>query len=234
MTPTDPNDRSVSDSSDCRLTRPELPARGSVETADYSAVSDLPTSPSPEQGEGPGPIPVQGCFGPYELLQKIAVGGMGVVYQARHRTLNRVVALKMIRAGELATVEQVHRFHTEAQAAARLDHPGIVPVFEVGEHDGQHYYSMGFVDGGSLAAPLRERPMPPREGARVVEQVARTIAYAHQQGVIHRDHKPANILLDRNGQPKVTDFGLARHVASDSHVTVSGQVLGTPSYMPPE
>jgi WD40 repeat protein/tRNA A-37 threonylcarbamoyl transferase component Bud32 len=174
------------------------------------------------------------CFGDYELLRKVAQGGMGVVFQARHKTLNRRVALKMILAGRLATVAAVQRFRAEAEAAAQLDHPGIVPIYEVGEHAGQHYFAMGFVEGDSLAAKVKDGPLPPREAAGMIEQVARAVDYAHGRGIIHRDLKPANVLLDHEGQPKITDFGLARRVASESHLTVSGQVVGTPSYMPPE
>ena len=173
-------------------------------------------------------------FGDYELLAEIARGGMGVVYRARQRSLQRIVALKMIRAGELASEAEIQRFHVEAEAAANLDHPGIVPIYEVGQHAGQHYFSMGYVEGDSLAARVALGPLPPRWAAELVREVAQAVQYAHEQGVIHRDLKPANILLDRTGRPRVTDFGLAKRVASDSNLTLSGQVIGTPSYMPPE
>jgi predicted Ser/Thr protein kinase len=172
-------------------------------------------------------------FGDYELLKEIARGGMGVVYQARQLSLNRIVALKMILAGRLAGQDEVLRFYAEAQAAAQLDHPGIVPIYEVGQHEGQHYSSMGFVEGQSLADRLAAGPLPPREAAELVLKVAEAMAYAHERGVIHRDLKPGNILLDKNGQPRVTDFGLAKQVQGDSNLTATGQVLGTPSYMPP-
>jgi WD40 repeat protein/tRNA A-37 threonylcarbamoyl transferase component Bud32 len=177
---------------------------------------------------------VIGRFGDYELLRRIAHGGMGVVYKARHQKLQRIVALKMILAGQLASAEEVQRFYLEAKAAAQLDHPGIVPIFDVGEHEGQHYYSMGFVEGGSLAQRVQEKPLPPREAAQLVGQVAEAVAYAHQHGIIHRDLKPSNILLDTDGHPRVTDFGLAKNVQVESQLTHTGQVLGTPSYMPPE
>lgn len=173
-------------------------------------------------------------FGEYELLTEIARGGMGVVYRARQVRLNRVVALKMILAGQFAGQADVQRFHTEAEAAAQLDHPGIVPIYEVGEHEGHHFFTMGFVDGGSLASRLVEGPLAPREAALLVQQIAEAVQYAHEHGVIHRDLKPANILLDRTGQPRISDFGLAKNTRHDSGLTASGQVMGTPGYMPPE
>jgi serine/threonine-protein kinase len=173
-------------------------------------------------------------FGDYEILCELARGGMGVVYQARQVSLNRLVALKMILAGQLANETDVKRFHTEAEAAANLDHPGIVPIFEVGQHEGQHYFSMGFVEGQSLSQRLAAGPLPPREAAALMAKVAEAIEYAHQRGVIHRDLKPSNILIDAQGNPRVTDFGLARKIQGDSGLTGSGQIMGTPSYMPPE
>lgn len=173
-------------------------------------------------------------FGKYELLEEIARGGMGVVFKARQTKLNRIVALKMILSGHLAGEEEVQRFQLEAEAAANLDHPGIVPIHEIGEHDGQHYFSMGFVDGDSLQRELRDGPFSAKRAATVVQQVSESIAYAHECGVIHRDLKPANVLIDSGGQPKVTDFGLAKQVESDSDLTRTGAVMGTPSFMPPE
>jgi tetratricopeptide (TPR) repeat protein len=174
------------------------------------------------------------CFGDYEIIRELARGGMGVVFQARQMSLNRKVALKMILAGQLADETDVKRFYTEAEAAANLDHPGIVPIFEVGQHEEQHYFSMGFVEGQSLSHRLAGGPLPPREAAALMAKVADAIEYAHQHGVIHRDMKPANILLDPSGNPRVTDFGLAKKVQSDGGLTQSGQIMGTPSYMPPE
>ncbi len=173
-------------------------------------------------------------FGDYELIREIARGGMGVVFHARQVSLNRPVAVKMILAGQLANEVEVKRFYIEAQAAANLDHPGIVPIIEVGQHEGQHYFSMAFVEGQSLSRRLAEGPLPPREAAALLAKVAEAIEYAHRRGVIHRDLKPGNILLDRDGNPRVTDFGLAKKLESDSGLTGSGQVMGTPSYMPPE
>ncbi len=172
-------------------------------------------------------------FGDYEIDQELARGGMGVVFRARQISLNRTVALKMILAGQLADETDVKRFYTEAEAAAQLDHPGIVPIFEVGQHEGQHFFSMAFVEGRSLAERLADGPMPSREAAALLLEVTRAIEYAHSRGVIHRDIKPANILLDGEGRARVTDFGLAKRLQADSGLTGSGQIMGTPSYMPP-
>ncbi len=173
-------------------------------------------------------------FGNYELLEKIAHGGMGVVYKARQTSLNRMVAIKMILAGQFASPDEVKRFQIEAKAAARLDHPGIVPVFEVGSCQGQHYFSMGLVEGESLAARIRQGGVPPRLAARYVAKIAAAVEVAHRQGIIHRDLKPGNILLDQNDEPRVTDFGMARHGEANSELTATGTIIGTPGYMPPE
>ena len=172
-------------------------------------------------------------FGDYELNHEIARGGMGVVYQARQVSLERDVALKMIANGALANDEQVERFRTEARAAAKLDHPGIVPVYEVGESGGQHFYSMALVSGESLHERVqREGPLPPKEAAVVLKATAEAVHFGHVSGIIHRDVKPQNILLDGDDAPRITDFGLAKH--NGSELTADGQLLGTPSYMPPE
>ncbi len=170
----------------------------------------------------------------YEILHEIARGGMGVVYKARQVSLNRVVALKMILAGQLAGDQEVRRFLAEAEAAANLKHPGIVPIHEIGEHDGQQYFSMDYVEGRSLAARLHDGPLPPTEAASLVQKIAQAVSYANEKGVIHRDLKPGNVLLDEAGEPHVTDFGLAKRIGGDSDLTATGQILGTPSYMPPE
>jgi len=175
-----------------------------------------------------------GSFGDSELLEEIARGGMGIVYKARQKRLDRIVALKMIISGDLAGAEEVQRFKAEAEAAAQLDHPHIVPVFDVGEIGGRNYLTMGFVEGQSLKQRLSEGPLPPREAAELMATVSRAIQYAHEQEIIHRDLKPANILLDQSGHPRVTDFGLAKRAGRDSGLTATGQVMGTPSYMPPE
>lgn len=188
-------------------------------------------------------------FGDYELLEEIACGGMGVIYKAKQIKLNRLVALKMILTGQWASLEDIRRFHVEAEAAATLDHPGIVPIYEVGEYKGQHYFSMAYVPGGSLAERLGQGPLPVEEAAAVVRRLAEAMAYAHSQKVIHRDLKPANVLLAQSEraeaiflsgepagryEPKITDFGLARMQEAESQLTGTGQILGTPCYMPPE
>lgn len=178
-------------------------------------------------------------FGDYELLAELGRGGMGVVYKAQHRQLNRLVALKMIVAGRFAEAHDLNRFRAEARMAAALDHPGIVPIHEAGEIDGLPYFSMSYIEGTSLAEQVKAGPTPAHEVARLVRKIAEAVAYAHAQGVIHRDLKPANILLARDAmtgrvEPKITDFGLARRMDVDSHLTTTGQVLGTPTYMSPE
>src|SRR5262245_6797554 len=161
---------------------------------------------------------------------------MGIAYRARQISLNRAVALKMVLAGQLATVEQMRRFRTEAEAAATLDHPNILPIYEVGELDGQHYFTMKLAEGGSLAARIStlKSQIPNREAATLVARIARAVHFAHQRGILHRDPKPGNILLDGQGQPLVADFGLAKIAAQDSSLTLSQATLGSPSYMAPE
>jgi serine/threonine protein kinase len=151
----------------------------------------------------PSPKDVIRYFGDYELQEEIARGGMGVVFKARQVSLNRIVAVKMILAGSFAGPEEVQRFHTEAEAAAQLDHQGIVPIYEVGEQDGQHYFSMGYVDGQSLSRKVADGPLSARAAAEIVSVVADAVQYAHDKGVIHRDLKPGNILLDKGGRPAV-------------------------------
>lgn len=188
-------------------------------------------------------------FGDYELLEEVARGGMGTVFKARQLSLNRIVALKMIAGGRLASRNLVERFHTEAAAAANLDHPNIVPIYETGEHDGLRYFSMRFVEGGTLAQRLPDVALKgsgPRVRdkhalrarhlaiAQFMAKVARAVHYAHQHGILHRDLKPGNILLDSAGEPQVSDFGLAKLVEEDSSLTQTAAILGTPSYMSPE
>jgi eukaryotic-like serine/threonine-protein kinase len=173
-------------------------------------------------------------FGDYELLEEVARGGMGVVYKARQSDLNRTVALKLILTGQLASAADVDRFKREAEAVANLEHPNIVPIYEVGEHNGQHYFTMRFVDGGSLQTRMAEVRADRRRSARLVATVARAVDHAHRRGVIHRDLKPGNILLDPAGEPMVVDFGLAKKVEGADAVTRTGAVVGTPAYMAPE
>ena len=173
-------------------------------------------------------------FGDYELLEEVGRGGQGVVFRARQRSLNRIVALKVIKLGEWASKAHVKRFRREAEAAAGLEHPGIVPIHEVGERDGSCYFSMKFVEGGQLDEVVRPRVMSVRQAAELIAKVARIVHYAHEHGILHRDIKPGNILLDAKGEPHLTDFGLARLVETESSVTHTLDVLGTPSYMAPE
>ncbi len=175
-----------------------------------------------------------GTFGDYELQEEIARGGMGVVYKARHISLNRVVALKMILEGRLSSEADVRRFRLEAESAGNLDHPNIVPIYEVGEVQGRQYFTMRLIQGGSLLGQVERFRTTPREAAKLIAEAARAIHYAHQRCILHRDLKPANILIDQDGRPYVTDFGLARRIDGDSSLTNSGAVMGTPSYMPPE
>jgi WD40 repeat protein/tRNA A-37 threonylcarbamoyl transferase component Bud32 len=180
------------------------------------------------------PSPPLGSFGDYDLLEEIARGGMGVVYRARQRKLGRIVAVKMMLAGSLAGKEFVQRFRTESAAAAILQHPNIVAIHDVGVHDGRHYFSMDYVEGQNLAQLVGQHPLAPARAARYVEAIAAAIHYAHERGILHRDLKPSNVLIDANDQPRITDFGLARRLDGDSSLTLSGQVLGSPNFMPPE
>src|SRR5947208_5170920 len=173
-------------------------------------------------------------FGDYELLEEIGRGGQGVAYRARQKSLNRIVALKVIGLAHWATEAHVKRFRMEAEAAAHLDDPRIVPIYEIGERDGACYFSMKLIEGGQLDKIVGSEPMPGRKAAELMAKLARTLDYAHQHGVLHRDVKPGNILLDAKGEPHLTDFGLARLVEAENTVTRTLEVLGTPSYMAPE
>jgi serine/threonine protein kinase len=203
-----------------------------------AAPSNLAADDMPTQLEKTRPVGVAAparFFGDYELLTEIARGGMGVVYRARQITLNRIVALKMILAGKLADQEEVRRFRTEAEAAARLSHPNIVAVHEVGDIDGQHFFSMEFIEGTSLAQRVSTGPLPGRDAAGYVRRIAKAVHYAHRQGILHRDIKPSNIMIGPDDEPHITDFGLAKRLGDqDSGQTRTGAILGTPSYMAPE
>jgi thiol-disulfide isomerase/thioredoxin len=176
---------------------------------------------------------LRGDFGDFEIQEEVGRGGMGVIFRARQKSLGRVVALKLILAGQLASPEQVRRFHHEAEEAGQLDHPHIVPIYQVGELHGQHFFAMKLIEGGSLGTKVKRFVRDHRGAARLMATVARAVHYAHQRGVLHRDLKPGNILLDECGQPHVTDFGLAKHLGHEG-TTLSGAILGTPGYMAPE
>jgi len=185
----------------------------------------------------PAPAKPTPSLDDYELLEEIARGGMGVVYKARQVSLNRQVAVKMILTGKLASESEVRRFYSEAEAAGSLDHPNIVSIFEVGQQDGCHFYSMPLVEGRSLTQLVESgqwQPADGKEAGQLLAKLARAVGHAHQQGILHRDLKPGNILIDRDREPRVLDFGLAKRVGGDSSLTVSGEVLGTPSFMAPE
>ena len=178
-------------------------------------------------------------FGEFELIEEIGRGGMGVVFKARHLRLNRIVAMKMILQGELASPGDRQRFMAEAHAAAKLQHKSIVPVYEVGQHDGKMFFCMEYIAGKTLLQELANGPLSPRRATKILLQISRAIAYAHEQGVLHRDLKPSNILIAENGDAKITDFGLAKQVTSNrsislNNMTLTGAVIGTPSYMSPE
>ncbi|HMJ89876.1 MAG TPA: serine/threonine-protein kinase, partial [Candidatus Acidoferrum sp.] len=173
-------------------------------------------------------------FGDYELLEEVARGGMGVIYRARQISLNRIVALKMILAGQFASKEEVLRFRREAEAAAHLQHPNIVRIHETGERDGHHYFSMDYIEGRTLSDIVRDGPLPAQRAAKYTRTIAEAIHYAHSQGVLHRDLKPSNVVINGNDEPRITDFGLAKRMRDDFGVTVTGQVLGSPNFMPPE
>ena len=199
-----------------------------------AAPTDVPARLGKPESDSKGDSTPLGDFGDFELLEWIAEGGMGVVYKARQKSLNRLVALKMIRSGSLAGESEIRRFQTEAEAAASLNHPNIVPVHAVGEHDGRSYFAMAYIDGMNLSRALARSRWSPRDAAELIATIADAVAAAHERGIIHRDLKPSNILITESGQPKVTDFGLAKRIDDDSRVTATGQVLGTPSYMAPE
>jgi serine/threonine-protein kinase len=216
---------------------------GATEPARLEAVPISPASPaSAAEAKTIDLIPTAesreiapiGSIGDYELIEEIARGGMGVVYRARHRGLKRVVALKMILSGQMASAQERERFRREAELAANLDHPHIVPIYEVDEDQGHCFFSMRLVDGGSLSKQAGRYMTDPAAAARLVSTLARAVHHAHGQGFLHCDLKPSNVLLDHHGTPYLTDFGLARRTGADSSLSGSGAILGTPSYMAPE
>lgn len=198
--------------------------------SDLVAGDESPTIPSS--------YPLMGSriryFGDYELLGEIARGGMGVVYKARQMRLDRVVAVKMILDGALTDDTAVRRFYIEAKAAANLQHPNIVPIHQIGEHEGKHFFSMDYIEGSNLSKVIGGKPLPTEQAAKYMLTIAEAIHYAHTHGTLHRDLKPSNILVDLNGHPHITDFGLAKKAGSESGLTMTGAIMGSPSYMPPE
>lgn len=201
------------------------------------AVAGIVRSDPPVQGEAANALAVPSLpytIGDYELQTVVGRGGMGVVYRARQISLNRTVAVKMIHESRPSTDENRARFLAEAEATARLEHPGIVPVFEVAQHEGHPLFSMQFVQGETLAQRLQHGPIAQRQAAEYIVSVARAIHYAHEQGILHRDIKPSNIMVDEHNQVRVTDFGLAKFADSTDQLTRTGAVIGTPSYMSPE
>src|SRR5215212_4887802 len=172
------------------------------------------------------------ALGDYELLEEIARGGMGVVYRARQVSLNRLVAVKVLLAGQFSNA--THRFRREAEVVASLKHPNIVSIYEVGHQDAQPYFAMELIEGRSLAEIARGQPLPARRAAQLMETIAEAVHFAHERHVLHRDLKPSNVLVDAFDAPHVTDFGLAKRSDGDADLTLTGQVLGTPNYMPPE
>ena len=173
-------------------------------------------------------------FGDYQLLEEIARGGMGAIFRARQVSLNRIVAVKVILLGQFATVNDVRRFHAEAESAAVLRHEGIVPIYASGEYEGNPYFSMQFIEGSTLANLIASKSMNGRTAARLLSSIADAVAYAHSKGIIHRDLKPSNILINKHGDPIITDFGLAKRSDTDPNLTGTGQIIGTPNYMSPE
>ena len=216
----------------------QMPPEGSVAGVADPGGMDKPSrgdaTAAPDGKKATRAAELLGELGDYELLEEIGRGGQGVVFRARQKSLNRTVALKVISLGQWASKAHLKRFRLEAEAAARLEHPGIVPIHEVGERDGQCYFSMKFIEGGQLDEVTKREPMSIRQAVELIAKVTRTVHYAHEHGILHRDIKPGNILLDQKGEPHLTDFGLARLVETESTVTRTMEVLGTPSYMAPE
>jgi len=213
---------------------PDAAVAGGVDPGRSEPLSVADENGAPNNEKSASAAELLGELGDYDLLEEVGRGGQGVVFRARQKSLNRTVALKVISLGQWASKAHVKRFRREAEAAAGLDHPSIVPIYEVGERDGSCYFSMKFIEGGQLDEVVRPKTMPIRQTAELIAKVARTVHYAHEHGILHRDIKPGNILLDDKGEPHLTDFGLARLVETESTVTRTLEVLGTPSYMAPE
>lgn len=216
-------------------TAQSLESRGHLETVAFAPYEIADPARTLASITGELSTPESGTiFGDYELQEEIARGGMGVVFKAKQLKLSRTVAVKMILSGRLATKDDVARFRQEAEAAANLSHENIVDIYEVGEVDGHHYFSMEYVPGSDLGRLVRERPLTAERAAKYVRDVAMAIQFAHDRGILHRDLKPSNVLIDADDRPQVTDFGLAKRVRGEEGLTDTGQVVGTPSYMPPE
>ena len=207
---------------------------GFVETVDQSSNASVGSKRCEIQGLSDTLQVSQKKMGDYVLQGEIARGGMGAVYKAVHQTLGREVALKVILSGQLASEKDVRRFHMEAESAASLDHPGIVPIYEIGQQDGHHFFTMKLVEGGSLATRMGQLRDDIRRAIAMLASVAEAIDYAHKRGILHRDIKPANILIDEDGNPLITDLGLAKQIQSESDLTGTGAIIGTPAYMSPE
>jgi serine/threonine-protein kinase len=226
------------------VSAPPAPAPPVEITTAPAAASDDPGCTQPPQfgtDDEVEPEDVDGGLTPrqtlrdYEILHELGRGGMGVVYRAKHKALNRVVALKMILSGVHAGADEIARFRVEAEAIARLKHPNIVQVYDIRQQDGQAYFSLEFCGGGSLSGKLRGKPLVPKEAARIVESLARAMQAVHDAGILHRDLKPANVLLTDDGTPKITDFGLAKKLDEGGQgKTRTGAIVGTPAYMAPE
>jgi serine/threonine-protein kinase len=208
--------------------------RGTIADVSTCGVSTAVATPDLSAASGAGIAGKSRQLGRYVILEELGRGGMGVVYKAHDPALGRFVALKMIRAGYLATSEEVERFHREARACARLDHPNIIEIHDIGQDEDQPYYTMTYVCGGSLAAAKERFRADPRAAATLVEKLARAVHHAHEKGIIHRDLKPSNILLDGQGEPHINDFGLVKLLDADAELTQTGQIVGTPAYMAPE
>ncbi|MFP6695031.1 MAG: protein kinase [Pirellulales bacterium] len=237
------NDRFSPTRDDATLNMPAGHGEDKDDTRCSTRLAPPNDDPNPQLSETLGPLDpvaqqyqqaISKNFGQYELIEVIGKGGMGIVHKARDTKLNRTVALKMILAGRFADTDEVKRFYAEAEAAAKLRHPNIVAVHEFGEAAGQHFFSMDYIEGDSLAELVRANALAPAKAAEMAKKIAAAMHHAHSEKILHRDLKPSNVLLDGDDEPMITDFGLAKQVEGQSQLTMSGTILGTPSYMPPE